>query len=167
VPEKGVGAEAFAVIRDAMKKQGKVALGCLVLRGRERQLALEVRGNGLMAYILRAHDEVRDASVYFDEIPTVKADKDMVEIAARIIDQKEGGFDPSEFKDRYDDALREMIAAKKKGQGLVDAPQPDETLRANEDETSSPREFSLEGAEGSSRSCPFSTHQSLPRQAPP
>lgn len=127
VPEKGVGTEAFAVIRDAMKKQGKVALGCLVLRGRERQLALEVRGNGLVAYILRAHDEVRDASDYFDETPTVKADKDMVEIAARIIGQKEGGFDPSKFKDRYDDALREMIAAKKTGQGLVDAPQPDET----------------------------------------
>ena len=127
VPEKGVGTEAFAVIRDAMKKQGKVALGCLVLRGRERQLALEVRGNGLVAYILRAHDEVSDASDYFDETPTVKADKDMVEIAARIIGQKEGGFDPSKFKDRYDDALREMIAAKKKGQDLVDAPQPDET----------------------------------------
>ena len=54
VPEKGVGAEAFAVIRDAMKKQGKMALGCLVLRGKERQLALEVRGKGLVAYTLRA-----------------------------------------------------------------------------------------------------------------
>ena len=127
VPDKGVGVEAFAVIRGAMEKQGKVALGCLVLRGRERQLALEVRDNGLVAYTLRAHDDVRDASDYFDDIPTVKVDKDMVEIAARIIGQKEGAFDPSEFKDRYDDALRELIAAKKKGQGLVDSPQPDET----------------------------------------
>ena len=127
VPEKGAGIEAFAVIRDAMAKQGKVALGCLVLHGREQQLALEVRGKGLVAYILRAHDEVRDAADYFDEIPTVKADKDMVEIAARIIGQKEGKFDAREFKDRYDDALREIIAAKKKGQSLVEAPRPDDT----------------------------------------
>ena len=127
VPENGAGTEAFAVIRDAMKKRGKVALGCLVLRGRERQLALEVRGKGMVAYTLRAHDEVRDADDYFHDIPTVKADQDMVDIAARIIGQKEAAFDPSGFKDRYDDALRDMIAAKKKGQGVVEAPEPDDT----------------------------------------
>ena len=128
VPEKGAGVEAFAVIRDAMKKQGKIALGSLVLRGRERQLALEVRDKGLVAYTLRAHDEVRDAKDYFDDIPTVKADADMVEIAARIIGQKEGDFDPSQFKDRYEDALRDMIAAKTKGgKGTVDVAEPDDT----------------------------------------
>ena len=128
VPEKGAGVEAFAVIRDAMKKQGKVALGCLVLRGKERQLALEVRDKGLIAYTLRAHDEVRDATDYFDDIPTVKADKDMVEIAARIIAQKDADFDPADFKDRYDEALREMIKAKTKGgKGLVAAPEPEDT----------------------------------------
>lgn len=128
VPEKGTGLEAFAVIRDAMKKQGKVALGCLVLRGKERQLALEVRGKGLVAYTLRAQDEVRDASDYFDDIKAVKADADMVEIAARIIGQKEGDFDPADFKDRYDDALREMIKAKAKGgKGTVDVAEPDDT----------------------------------------
>ncbi|MBD7941427.1 non-homologous end joining protein Ku [Brevundimonas guildfordensis] len=128
VPEKGAGVEAFAVIRDAMQKQGKVALGQLVLRGKERQLALEVRGKGLLAYTLRAHDEVRDADDYFDDIPKVKADADMVEIAARIIAQKEADFDPTVFKDRYDDALREMIKAKTKGgKGLVDVAEPDDT----------------------------------------
>lgn len=115
VPEKGVGAEAFAVIRDAMKSAGKIAIGTLVLRGRERQLALEVRGKGLVAYSLRAHDEVRPAEDYFDDIPSVKADKDMVEIAGRIIAQKETEFDPTDFKDRYDEALREMVKAKQKG----------------------------------------------------
>ena len=128
VPEKGAGVEAFAVIRDAMQKQGKVALGQLVLRGKERQLALEVRGKGLIAYTLRAHDEVRDADDYFDDIPTVKADADMVEIAARIIAQKEADFDPSKFKDRYDEALREMIQAKSKGgKGVVAVEEPDDT----------------------------------------
>ena len=128
VPEKGAGVEAFAVIRDAMKKQGKVALGCLVLRGKERQLALEVRDKGLIAWTLRAHTEIRDATDYFDDIPTVKADADMVEIAARIISQKESGFEPADFKDRYDDALREMIAAKTKGgKGTVGVAEPDDT----------------------------------------
>ena len=128
VPEKGVGAEAFAVIRDAMKAAGKVAIGSLVLRGRERQLALEVRGKGLVAFTLRAHDEVRDADDYFDDIPTAKADKDMVEIATRIIGQKEAAFDPTTFKDRYDDALREMIKSKQKGgKGVVEVEEPDNT----------------------------------------
>ncbi|MNT18937.1 putative DNA repair protein YkoV [compost metagenome] len=126
MPEKGVGVEAFAVIREAMKTAGKIALGQLVLRGKERQLALEVHGKGLVAYTLRAHDEVKDADDFFDDIPAVKADKDMVEIAARIIGQKEADFDPTRFHDRYDEALREMIAAKQKG-GVVSAPEPDDT----------------------------------------
>lgn len=128
VPEKGVGAEAFAVIREAMKTAGKIAIGRLVLRGRERQLALEVRGKGLVAYTLRPHEEVRDAADYFDDIPAVKADKDMVDIAARIIAQKDAAFDPTGFRDGYDDALRELIKAKQKGgKGLVEVEEPDNT----------------------------------------
>ncbi|MFN3559804.1 MAG: Ku protein [Brevundimonas sp.] len=127
-PEKGAGIEAFVVIRDAMKKQGKVALGSLVLRGKERQLALEVRDKGLIAWTLRAHDEVREAGDYFDDIPTVKADADMVEIATRIIGQKEADFDPTTFKDGYDDALRAMIKTKTKGgKGTVEAAEPEDT----------------------------------------
>lgn len=129
VPEKGVGAEAFAVIREAMKEAGKIAIGSVVIRGRERQLALEVRGKGLVAYSLRSHDEVRDADDYFDDIPATKADKAMVEIAERIIAQKDAAFDPTGFKDRYDDALRAMIKAKQKGgkKALVEVPEPDDT----------------------------------------
>ena len=128
VPEKGVGTDAFAVIREAMRSAGKVALGCLVLRGRERQIALEVRGKGMVAYSLRAHEEVRDAADFFDDIPDVEADPDMVEIAERLIAQKEAEFDPTQFKDRYDEALREMVKAKQKGgKGLVEAPEPEDT----------------------------------------
>ena len=152
VPEKGVGAEAFAVIRDAMKTAGKIAIGCLVLRGRERQIALEVRGKGLVAYSLRAHDEVRDAADYFDDIPTVKPDRDMVEIATRIIGQKEAEFDPSEFKDRYDEALKEMIKAKQKGgKGLVEAPEPDDT---NVVDLMAALRASLKGSAGGARKAP-------------
>ena len=127
VPDKGVGAEAFAVIREAMAKQNKIAIGSLVLRNRERRIALEVRGKGLVAWTLRAHDEVRDADDYFDDIPTKKADADMVDIAARIISQKDAAFDPTQFRDRYDEALKAMIEAKRKGQGVVEVPEPDDT----------------------------------------
>jgi len=127
VPDKGVGAEAFAVIREAMEKQNKIAIGSLVLRNRERRIALEVRGKGLVAYTLRAHDEVRDADDYFDDIPTKKADADMVDIAARIISQKDADFDPTQFKDRYDEALKAMIKAKQQGQGVVEVAEPDDT----------------------------------------
>ncbi|NJC40554.1 DNA end-binding protein Ku [Brevundimonas alba] len=152
VPEKGVGAEAFAVIRDAMKAAGKIAIGCLVLRGRERQIALEVRGKGLVAYSLRPHDEVREANDYFDDIPTVKADKDMVDIATRIIGQKEADFDPSQFKDRYDEALKEMIKAKQKGgKGLVEAPEPDDT---NVVDLMAALRASLKGSAGSEKKAP-------------
>ncbi|WP_298748103.1 Ku protein [uncultured Brevundimonas sp.] len=152
VPEKGVGAEAFAVIRDAMKAAGKVAIGCLVLRGRERQVALEVRGKGLVAYSLRAHDEVREAADYFDDIPEVKPDPDMVEIATRIIGQKEAEFDPSRFRDRYDEALREMIRARQKGgKGLVEAPEPDDT---NVVDLMAALRASLKGSAGAGRKTP-------------
>jgi len=128
VPEKGVGVEAFAVIREAMKSAGKIALGQLVLRGKERQLALEVHGKGLVAYTLRAHDEVKDADDFFDDIPAVKADADMVEIAARIIGQKEAAFDPTRFHDGYDEALKEMIKAKQAdGKGVVAVAEPEDT----------------------------------------
>ncbi|HYC97063.1 Ku protein [Brevundimonas sp.] len=151
-PEKGVGAEAFAVIRDAMRAAGKIAIGRLVLRNRERQIALEVRGKGLVAYTLRPHEEVRDADDYFDDIPTVKADKDMVDIATRIIAQKEAEFDPTRFKDRYDEALKEMIKAKQKGgKGLVEAPEPDDT---NVVDLMAALRASLKGAAGSERKAP-------------
>ena len=152
VPEKGVGAEAFAVIRDSMKAAGKIAIGCLVLRNRERQIALEVRGKGLVAYTLRPHEEVRDAGDFFDDIPTVKADKDMVDIATRIIAQKEAEFDPSEFRDRYDEALKEMIKAKQKGgKGLVEAPEPDDT---NVVDLMAALRASLKGSAGGARKAP-------------
>ena len=166
VPEKGVGAEAFAVIRDAMKAAGKIAIGCLVLRNRERQLALEVRGKGLVAYTLRPHEEVRDAADYFDDIPTVKADKDMVDIATRIIGQKEAEFDPTQFRDRYDEALKAMIKAKQKGgKGLVEAPEPDDT---NVVDLMEALRASLKGPAGGGRKAPAKAAAKKPakRKAP-
>lgn len=126
-PDGKIAAEAFAVIRESMKKAGKIALGRVVMHTRERLLAIEPRGAGLVAFTLRAHDEVRQPETVFDQIPAVKAEKGMVEIAGKIIDQLSGDFEPDTFRDRYEDALRELIKAKLKGRKPVAAPEPEDT----------------------------------------
>lgn len=130
VPDGEMAVEAFAVIREAMTKAGKVALGRLVMHQRERLMALEPRERGILAYTLRSNHEVRDADEVFDDIPATKADPKMVEIAARIIDQLEGDFDPSQFNDRYEDALRALIREKEKGRKVAapEAPREAEVI---------------------------------------
>ena len=127
VPDGKIAAEAFAVIREAMTQTGKIALGRVVLHTRERLLALEPRGKGIVVYSLRTKDEVRDPASYFDDIPEATVDKNMLAIAEKIIEQQEGDFDPSTFVDRYEEALKAMIAEKEKGQKPKLAPAPKDT----------------------------------------
>jgi DNA end-binding protein Ku len=115
VPDGKLATDAYTVIRDAMAGAGKIALGRVVMHTRERLMAIEPRDNGLVAYTLRSHDEVRDPAELFDDIPDRKADPQMVAIAEKIIEQQEGPFDPTTFKDRYEDALRALIKQKEKG----------------------------------------------------
>ena len=127
-PDGKLAAEAFAVIREAMSTQQRVALGRLVLHQRERLLAIEPRDKGMVAWSLRSHDEVREPADFFEDIPDAKADRSMVEIAEKIIDQLEGPFDPTKFNDRYEDALRALIREKEKGGGLnVSVEEPEDT----------------------------------------
>lgn len=126
-PDGEMAVEAFSVIREAMSGAGKVALARVVMHQRERVLALEPRDNGLLAYTIRSNKEVRDPADFFGDIPKAKADAKMVAIAEKIIDQLEGDFDPSEFNDRYEDALRKLIKEKEKNHGAtVSAPEPQE-----------------------------------------
>lgn len=128
VPDGKMAAEAFGVIREAMAKQDRIALGRIVMHQRERLLALEPRDKGLLAYSLRTYQEVRDPADYFDDIPDVKPDAKMVTIAEKIIEQLEGEFEPKEFNDRYEDALRALIKEKEKGAGRkVTAEEPEDT----------------------------------------
>ena len=107
--------EPFAVIRDAMQGAGRVAIGRVVMTGRERIVAIEVRGKGLLLSTLRTHDEVRRDADLFDSIPDAKPDQQMVEIAQAIISKQEGAFDPSQFEDRYTEALRQLVIEKSEG----------------------------------------------------
>jgi DNA end-binding protein Ku len=130
VPSEKTATEAFCVIRDAMREARKVALGRVTMHTRERLIAIEARDRGMLLTTLRTRDEVRAQEEYFDEIPKTKADKKMIDIAQRIIEQQEGGFDPSVFTDRYEDALRELVAAKQKGRKIVAAaaPEPEKVI---------------------------------------
>lgn len=117
-PAGKTGIDAFAVIQAAMKKQGKIALGRLVLHQRERPCALEPRDGGILLTTLRTHDQIRSSAGVFDHhLP--RPDAGMLDIAEKIIAQQEATFDPTQFKDRYEDALRELIARKKKGQPVT------------------------------------------------
>ncbi len=119
VPDGKLAVDAYAVIREAMARQERMAIGRVVLHQRERLLAIEPRDNGLVAYSLRTFDEVRKPEEYFASIPDAKADPAMIEIAEKIIEQKQGPFDPTQFNDHYEQALRKLIQEKEKGRTVT------------------------------------------------
>ncbi|WP_293679553.1 Ku protein [uncultured Phenylobacterium sp.] len=126
-PDGKMAQEAFAVIREAISKAGKIAIGRIVISTRERILALEPRGKGILAYSLRSDAEVRKPDEIFGAIADAKPDADMVAIALKIIEQRAKPFDPSQFVDRYEEALKALIEQKKKGHKPVSAEEPEDT----------------------------------------
>jgi DNA end-binding protein Ku len=127
LPGEKSGVEAYAVIRDAMNATGRIALGRVVMHTRERLMAVEPRGRGLLAYTLRARNEVLDVDAAFRGLPATKSDRQMLEIAEKIIEQQTGPFDPDKFEDRYETALRELIKRKEKGEKPITAEPPEDT----------------------------------------
>jgi DNA end-binding protein Ku len=115
VPQDEVAQEAFAVIREAMRKEDLAGLARVVVYRRERLLLLRPRGKGLLATTLRYKNEVRDEDEYFDDIPSTKVPADMLKLASHILETKKGKFDPAKFEDRYETALKELVKAKHAG----------------------------------------------------
>ena len=116
-PEGKVADETFRVIHQAMIEERKAGVGRLVLSSREHPALLMPRHRGMLLVTLRAADEVRNDREYFADIENVTIDKEMVEMARRIIAQKAGAFDPAELTgDRYQAALRELVAGKVRGE---------------------------------------------------
>ena len=106
-PNDQVGQDAFAVIREAMRGKGMVALARVVLAKRERVIMLEPWDKGLMGTTLRYPYEIRDAKEYFDDIPDVKVEPDMLKLAEHILQSKAADFDPAQFVDHYEEAVVE------------------------------------------------------------
>jgi len=126
-PDGKLAQEAFGVIRTALEKSGQIALGRIVMATRERILALEPRGRGILAYTIRSDAEVRQPDEIFSGISDAKPDAAMIAIAEKIIEQQEGPFDPSQFVDRYEEALKALIADKQKGHKPAKVAEPDDT----------------------------------------
>lgn len=123
-PDGKMGEEAFAVIREAMRSKNVVGIGRVVLYRRERPIMLEPRGKGLVATTLRYAYEVRDDEEYFETIGEVGVPEEMLDLATHIIGRKMGHFDPKLFEDRYQNALVEIIDAKRNHRPVKSAATP-------------------------------------------
>jgi DNA end-binding protein Ku len=121
VPDGEVGQQAFAVIREAIRKEGMVAIGKVVFTSREHIIALEARDKGMMGMTLRYPYEVRKEDEYFDDIADEKIPKDMLDLASHIVESKKAHFEPERFKDQYEDALKDLLKKKQSGQ-KIEAP---------------------------------------------
>ncbi|WP_343699198.1 Ku protein [Caulobacter sp.] len=126
-PDGKLAQEAFAVIRESMAQSGQIGIGRVVMSTRERIVALEPRDKGILVYTLRTDAEVRQADEIFGAISDKPADPQMIAIAKKIIEQQEGPFDPSQFVDRYEEALKDLIAAKQKGHKVAKVAEPEDT----------------------------------------
>ncbi|CAN5132921.1 Ku protein [soil metagenome] len=162
VPDGKSGIDAFAVIRDAMKDKDRVALGRVVLSNRERIVAIEPLGKGLLATTLRYAYEVRDEDDFFGDIKTPKISKDMVELAAHILETKASHFDASKFEDEYENALKKLVKQKAAGK-TIKAPEPVEKT-GNVISLMDALKQSLKGSTASPR--PARSTRTTPRRAP-
>ena len=127
VPADDLAEEAFIVLREALKDTGKAGIGQLAMRGREYVVALRPCGRGIIMETLRYEDEVNKASGYFRDIDDSKPDAELLDLAKTLIDKRAGKFDADSFHDRYVDALRELVAQKRKNKGrLIEPEDPDD-----------------------------------------
>jgi DNA end-binding protein Ku len=154
-PDGPIAEETYAVILEAMKQAGKVALARIVLSGRERLVAIQPGERGFLVTTLRTGKEVRNASEYIDELKA-KVAPDMLAMAKQIISGKEMGFAPEAFEDRYEQALMELVKSKIGGGAPVIAKAPErgnvinlmDALRASIDAERRPAAPSLGKAAG-------------------
>ncbi|HVT55043.1 MAG TPA: Ku protein [Xanthobacteraceae bacterium] len=112
LPDDEEDDEAFIVLRDALKKTKKIGLGQIVIRGKGTVVALKACGKGMLLETLRYADEVKEADRAFSDIKGEKPAEDMIDLAEELIKKKTKKFDPEAFKDKYEEALRELIEAK-------------------------------------------------------
>jgi DNA end-binding protein Ku len=124
VPADDLANEAYIVVRDALRKTRRIALGQLALRGREYIVSLKPCGRGMVLETLRYADEVNKATPFFRDIPDEEPDEELLDLAVTLIEKKAGKFEPANFHDRYVDALKDLIERKKKGKTIEAEEEP-------------------------------------------
>ena len=125
IPADDLAEEAFIVVREALRKSKKVGIGQLAMRGQEYIVGLKPCGRGMLMETLRYDDEVNKANSYFRDIGDAKPDEDLLDMATSLIERKTGKFDASEFHNRYVDALKDLIAEKRRKKGELVIQDPD------------------------------------------
>src|SRR5207248_2962126 len=126
LPQDGSDAEAYIVLRDALRKTKTVGLGQIVIRGKGALVAVKPCNDGLMMEMLRYADEVKRASTAFKDVPDDKPAGDLIELAEELIERKTKKFDPAAFKDSYEEALRELIDAKANHRQVREIEEPEQ-----------------------------------------
>ena len=124
-PDGAMAEETFVVLREALRKSGKVAIARLVLTSRERVVTIGARETGMFVTTLRNPNEVRGTAEYFDNIPVGNPDPEMLDLAQKLIEQKVTTFNPKDYEDRYEQALMAMIREKLKGHNPIIAAAPE------------------------------------------
>ena len=119
VPDGKSGTDAFVVLRDAMMNKGRVAIARIVFANREHIVAIEPWGKGMLCTTLRYNYEVRPEAEVFAGLTAPRVSKEMVDLAAHILDSKAGKFDPREFEDKYELALRSVVERKSAGKVIA------------------------------------------------
>lgn len=117
VPADDLAAEAFVVVREALRSRRRTGIGQLAMRGREYIVALFPCGRGMMMETLRYADELQRAQSYFRDIPEQTPDPELLELAESLIERKSGAFEPAMFHDRYGEALKDLVERKLKAKG--------------------------------------------------
>ncbi|MGO7530850.1 non-homologous end joining protein Ku [Rhizobium leguminosarum] len=130
-----MGGDAFAALRDAMKKSMVAAIARTVLFRRMRTVLIRPHGKGLIASTLNYDYEVRSSEKAFEEMPKLKIQGEMLDLAKHIISTKKGEFNPATFDDRYEAALADLVKAKLEGKSLpkpkkVQVSKPNDLLAA-------------------------------------
>lgn len=118
-PTDELSGEGYVVIRDALRKTGKVGLAQITIAGREWLVAIAPLEDGLVMEMLRYADELRKPADFFDEVPGTKPDKEMVDLAVQLIGKKSSAFKPDKFEDHYQTALKALLQDKLKGRKIV------------------------------------------------
>ena len=118
VPADDLAEEAFIVLREALRRTNKVAIGQLAMRGREYLVSLKPSGRGILLETMRYEDELNQAKNYFRDIEDAEPDEELLELAEALIDRKTAKFDPKKFHDHYVEALEELIERKRKGRTI-------------------------------------------------
>ncbi|RWI26423.1 MAG: Ku protein [Mesorhizobium sp.] len=129
IPAEDASAEAFNVLREAMKNKRVAARSCVVLYQRGREVLIQPFGKGMLLTELRDRNEMVSEATVFEGLKKQDYEADLLEIAGLLIDKKATKFDPSKFEDTYENALIAMIEAKRKGKKLPKAaPKPRENV---------------------------------------